>query len=140
MTNLILKGKIFSSLFEKFSKKNHLFFPAKQQKKTFFPLQRGGEMIFQENINSGCCGWELSPFPFVNWLCILLPGVLPCLPYSQQTKMKRRGNISLKLIAEMCVNAGFSHIITVDLHSKVSYFHNNCLFSGGWVAWKCIRF
>jgi phosphoribosylpyrophosphate synthetase len=33
--------------------------------------------------------------------------------------MRRRGNISLKLIAEMCVKAGFTHIITIDLHSKV---------------------
>ena len=42
------------------------------------------------------------------------------MPYSQQTKMRRRGNISLKLVADMCVKAGFDHIITVDLHSKES--------------------
>jgi len=58
--------------------------------------------------------------------CKNIIGVLPCLPYSQQTKMKRRGNISLKLIAEMCVNAGFNHIITVDLHSKESQGFFSC--------------
>lgn len=58
--------------------------------------------------------------------CKNIIGVLPCLPYSQQTKMKRRGNISLKLIAEMCVKAGFSHIITVDLHSKESLGFFSC--------------
>jgi ribose-phosphate pyrophosphokinase len=58
--------------------------------------------------------------------CKNIIGVLPCLPYSQQTKMKRRGNISLKLIAEMCVRAGFSHIITVDLHSKESQGFFSC--------------
>jgi len=52
--------------------------------------------------------------------CKNIIGVLPCLPYSQQTKMRRRGNISLKLVADMCVKAGFDHIITVDLHSKES--------------------
>eukprot|EP00088_Acartia_fossae_P038413 TRINITY_DN3980_c0_g1_i10.p1 TRINITY_DN3980_c0_g1~~TRINITY_DN3980_c0_g1_i10.p1 ORF type:complete len:375 (-),score=93.20 TRINITY_DN3980_c0_g1_i10:503-1591(-) len=58
--------------------------------------------------------------------CKNIIGVLPCLPYSQQTKMKRRGNISLKLIADMCVKAGFSHIITVDLHSKESLGFFSC--------------
>jgi len=58
--------------------------------------------------------------------CRSIIGVLPCLPYSQQTKMKRRGNISLKLIAEMCVKAGFDHILTVDLHSKDSQGFFSC--------------
>lgn len=40
--------------------------------------------------------------------------------------MKRRGNISLKLIAEMCVKAGFDHILTVDLHSKDSQGFFSC--------------
>ena len=63
-----------------------------------------------------------------NWLIdwLVCVGVLPCLPYSQQTKMKRRGNISLKLVAEMCVKAGFTHIITVDLHSKESQGFFSC--------------
>jgi len=58
--------------------------------------------------------------------CKNIIGVLPCLPYSQQTKMKRRGNISLKLVADMCVKAGFDHIITVDLHSKESQAFFSC--------------
>jgi phosphoribosylpyrophosphate synthetase len=74
-----------------------------------------------------------------NYVCSA--GVLPCLPYSQQTKMRRRGNISLKLIAEMCVKAGFTHIITIDLHSKVIivFFFSQCFGSGsalilvGWI-------
>ena len=35
-------------------------------------------------------------------------------------KMRRRGNINLKLVAQMLVKGGFDHIITVDLHSKES--------------------
>ena len=34
--------------------------------------------------------------------------------------MRRRGNISLKLVAQMLTKAGFNHIITVDMHSKES--------------------
>jgi hypothetical protein len=71
--------------------------------------------------------------------CVCFAGVLPCLPYSQQTKMRRRGNISLKLIAEMCVKAGFTHIITIDLHSKVIIFFLQCFGSLIWVGWIRIR-
>lgn len=58
--------------------------------------------------------------------CKNIIGILPCLPYSQQTKMKRRGNISLKLVADMCVKAGFDHLLTVDLHSKESQGFFSC--------------
>jgi phosphoribosylpyrophosphate synthetase len=40
--------------------------------------------------------------------------------------MRRRGNISLKLFAQMLVKAGFSHIITVDMHSKESQGFFDC--------------
>jgi len=52
--------------------------------------------------------------------CKNVIGVLPYLPYCSQTKMRRRSNINLKLIAQMLVKAGFDHIITVDMHSKES--------------------
>jgi phosphoribosylpyrophosphate synthetase len=45
--------------------------------------------------------------------------------------MRRRGNISLKLIAEMCVKAGFTHIITIDLHSKVIIVFFLSVFGSG---------
>ena len=48
--------------------------------------------------------------------CKNIIGVVPYLPYCQQTKMRRRGNISLKLVADLFCKAGFSHIITLDLH------------------------
>ena len=40
--------------------------------------------------------------------------------------MRRRGNISLKLLAQMLYKAGFDHIITVDLHSKESQGFFDC--------------
>ena len=40
--------------------------------------------------------------------------------------MRRRGNISLKLVAQLLVKAGFNHIITVDLHSKESQGFFDC--------------
>ena len=58
--------------------------------------------------------------------CNNVIGVVPYIPYSMQTKMKRRGNISLKLIAQMMSKAGFDHIITLDLHSKESIGFFDC--------------
>ena len=40
--------------------------------------------------------------------------------------MRRRGNISLKLVAQMLGKAGFSHIITLDMHSKESQGFFDC--------------
>lgn len=40
--------------------------------------------------------------------------------------MRRRGNISMKLIAQMLVKSGFDHIITIDLHSKESLGFFDC--------------
>ena len=45
-------------------------------------------------------------------------GVLPYMPYSKQCKMRKRGSIVAKLMAQSLSNAGFDHIITVDLHQK----------------------
>jgi ribose-phosphate pyrophosphokinase len=45
-------------------------------------------------------------------------GVIPYLPYSKQCKMRKRGCIVTKLLAKMLCKAGFTHIITMDLHQK----------------------
>ncbi|KAL8587457.1 Phosphoribosyl pyrophosphate synthase-associated protein 2 [Nucella lapillus] len=45
-------------------------------------------------------------------------GVIPYLPYSRQCKMRKRGSIVCKLLATMIGRAGFTHIITMDLHQK----------------------
>jgi len=58
--------------------------------------------------------------------CKNVIGVLPYLPYCRHTKMRRRGNISLKLVAQMLGKAGFSHIITLDMHSKESQGFFDC--------------
>jgi len=58
--------------------------------------------------------------------CKNIIGVVPYLPYCQQTKMRRRGNISLKLVADLFCKAGFAHIITLDLHSKESQAFFSC--------------
>jgi len=58
--------------------------------------------------------------------CKNVIGVLPYLPYCSHTKMRRRGNISLKLVAQMLTKAGFNHIITVDMHSKESQGFFDC--------------
>ncbi|XP_050393969.1 phosphoribosyl pyrophosphate synthase-associated protein 2 [Patella vulgata] len=45
-------------------------------------------------------------------------GVIPYLPYSKQSKMRKRGAIVCKLLATMMGQSGFTHIITMDLHQK----------------------
>nr|CAI5819576.1 unnamed protein product [Callosobruchus analis] len=45
-------------------------------------------------------------------------GVIPYLPYSKQCKMRKRGSIVTKLLAQMMVKSGLSHIITMDLYQK----------------------
>lgn len=45
-------------------------------------------------------------------------GVLPYLPYSKQSKMRKRGCIASKLLAKMLVKSGLTQVITVDLHQK----------------------
>ncbi|OAF71645.1 PRPP synthase-associated protein 2 [Intoshia linei] len=44
--------------------------------------------------------------------------VLPHLPYSRQSKMRKRGSIVVKLISKLFVQAGINHVITIDLQVK----------------------
>ncbi|ESN93914.1 hypothetical protein HELRODRAFT_87916 [Helobdella robusta] len=53
-------------------------------------------------------------------------GVVPYLPYSKQSTMRKRGCIVAKLLADMMCKAGFTHIITMDLHQKESQGFFNC--------------
>lgn len=45
-------------------------------------------------------------------------GVIPYLPYGKQSKMRKRGCIVAKLLAKLIAKAGFTHIITMDMHQK----------------------
>ncbi|KAL0612545.1 Phosphoribosyl pyrophosphate synthase-associated protein 1 [Plecturocebus cupreus] len=45
-------------------------------------------------------------------------GVIPSLPYSKPSKMRKRVSIVCKLLASMLAKAGLTHIITMDLHPK----------------------
>ncbi|OQV13098.1 Phosphoribosyl pyrophosphate synthase-associated protein 2 [Hypsibius exemplaris] len=45
-------------------------------------------------------------------------GVIPYLPYSRHSKMRKRGCIVSKLLAKMMCKAGLTHVLTIDLHSK----------------------
>ena len=58
--------------------------------------------------------------------CRKVIGVIPYLPYNKHTKLKSRGNITLKLVAQMLTKSGFDHIITLDLHSKESLGFFDC--------------
>nr|XP_011452377.2 phosphoribosyl pyrophosphate synthase-associated protein 2 [Crassostrea gigas] len=45
-------------------------------------------------------------------------GVIPYLPYSKQSKMRKRGSVVCKVMATMLGKSGLTHIITMDLHQK----------------------
>ncbi|XP_070579874.1 phosphoribosyl pyrophosphate synthase-associated protein 2-like isoform X2 [Ptychodera flava] len=45
-------------------------------------------------------------------------GVIPYLPYSKQSQMRKRGSIVSKLLAQMMCKSGLDHVITMDLHHK----------------------
>lgn len=42
--------------------------------------------------------------------------VMPYLPYGKQSKLKKRGSIPARLVAQLVEVAGFNMVITVDLH------------------------
>ncbi|XP_065197331.1 phosphoribosyl pyrophosphate synthase-associated protein 1-like isoform X2 [Sycon ciliatum] len=44
--------------------------------------------------------------------------VIPYLPYSKQSKMRKRGSIPAKLFATLLSRAGVTHVVTMDLHTK----------------------
>ncbi|XP_067937648.1 phosphoribosyl pyrophosphate synthase-associated protein 2-like [Watersipora subatra] len=45
-------------------------------------------------------------------------GVIPYLPYCKQSKMRKRGSIVSRLLADMLCKSGLTHVITMDLHQK----------------------
>lgn len=54
---------------------------------------------------------NFTPYSFI-------VGVIPYLPYSKQSMMRKRGCITAKLLATMMARAGMSHLITMDLYTK----------------------
>lgn len=58
---------------------------------------------------SGCRGGSASKITVV----------IPMFPYSKQSKMKKhRGAITARMLANLIVNAGADHVITMDLHAS----------------------
>ena len=51
-------------------------------------------------------------------MTIYIAGVIPYLPYCKQSKMRKRGCITAKLLASMLAKAGMSHLLTIDLYHK----------------------
>lgn len=49
-------------------------------------------------------------------------GVIPYLPYSKQSKMRKRGCIVSKLLAKMMCNAGKSVIIFFNSLNELKYY------------------
>ncbi|XP_067928705.1 phosphoribosyl pyrophosphate synthase-associated protein 1-like [Watersipora subatra] len=52
-------------------------------------------------------------------------GVVPYLPYCKQSKMRKRGSVVSRLLADMIIKAGFTQMITMDLrHKEIQGFYS----------------
>jgi len=71
-----------------------------------------------ENVNDALFEMQLLGYACKTASAHSIIGVLPYLPYSRQCKMRKRGSIVAKLMAQNLSKAGFCHIITLDLHQK----------------------
>jgi len=58
--------------------------------------------------------------------CRRVIAVVPYLPYSKQSKMRNRGAIPAKMLAQLLCRAGMDHMITMDLHTKEVQGFYNC--------------
>ena len=58
--------------------------------------------------------------------CRKVIAVVPYLPYSKQSKMRNRGAIPAKMIAQLLCRAGMDQMITMDLHKKEVQGFYNC--------------
>lgn len=71
-----------------------------------------------KNVNNDVMEMLIMAYAFRTSSARKIVGVIPYLPYSKQSKMRKRGCIVSKLLAKMMCKSGFSHIITMDLHQK----------------------
>lgn len=87
-------------------------------------------------LQSGC--GNVNPNTATMELCILaqacsnasadrVTAVLPYFPYSKQSKQKKRGTIPAKLVADLLQVAGFTHILTFDLHHMQVALQSNLI-------------
>lgn len=84
--------------------------------KDVFILQSGvGENI---NVNDSLMELLITSYACKTSSARKIIGIIPYLPYSKQSKMRNRGSIPSKLVADLLCGAGLTGVITMDLHSK----------------------
>jgi phosphoribosylpyrophosphate synthetase len=71
-----------------------------------------------DNVNDALFELQLMAYACKTAAAHSIIGVIPYLPYSRQCKMRKRGSIVAKLMAQNLSKSGFCHIITLDLHQK----------------------
>jgi len=76
------------------------------------------QSIGMKDVNDALFEMQLIAYACKTAAARSIIGVMPYLPYSRQCKMRKRGAIVAKLMAQNLSKAGFCHFITVDLHQK----------------------
>ncbi|XP_013405757.1 phosphoribosyl pyrophosphate synthase-associated protein 2 [Lingula anatina] len=71
-----------------------------------------------KNVNNDIMELLIMSYACKTSSCRKIIGVVPYLPYCKQSKMRKRGAIACKLLAQMFKNAGITNLITIDLHQK----------------------
>lgn len=79
-----------------------------------------------KDVNNDVMEMLIMAYAFKTSCARRIIGVVPYLPYSKQSKMRKRGCIVAKLLAQMMCVSGFSHILTMDLHQKEVQGFFNC--------------
>lgn len=76
------------------------------------------QSIGMKDVNDALFEMQLIAYACKTAAAHSIIGVMPYLPYSRQCKMRKRGAIVAKLMAQNLSKSGFCHFITVDLHQK----------------------
>ncbi|XP_062507819.1 phosphoribosyl pyrophosphate synthase-associated protein 1-like isoform X2 [Corticium candelabrum] len=82
-----------------------------------------GKNVFIIQSGAGQVNTSIMELLIMTYACktscaLQIIAVVPYLPYSKQSRLRKRGAIPCKLLAQMMKRSGVNHVITMDLHQK----------------------
>lgn len=104
-------GEMGCGTFE--NKETKMFVGTSVRNKDAYVLQ-----VMKDDPNDSIMELLMACYALKTACCRKVIGIIPYLPYSKQSKMRNRGSIPAKLLADLLCRAGLDHMLTMDLHSK----------------------
>lgn len=104
-------GEMGCGTFE--NKETKMFVGTSVRNKDAYILQ-----VMKDDPNDSIMELLMACYALKTACCRKVIGIVPYLPYSKQSKMRNRGSIPAKLLADLLCRAGLDHMLTMDLHSK----------------------